>query len=106
MNQILQGTTPTINFDFSDSGISVGDITAAELTVVSKATKITHALSDLSVDSVNGTISYTFTEAETLALDFNSNAFYQLYVEADGVIFGTKKAPVDIFQKIKGEAMA
>ena len=105
MNQILQGTTPTVNFDFSDSGISVSSITAAELTFQSKATKVTHVLSELTVDSVNNKISYTLTEAETLALDFVCNAYYQLFVDVSGVKYGTKKTPLNIFEKIKGEAM-
>lgn len=106
MNSILQGTTPTIIFDFSDSGLTVGSLTAAELTVVSKATKLTKTLSQMTVDSANNKLSYGFTEDETLKLSFTTDAWYQLYVKVGTEIYGTVKLPCDILQDIKGEAMA
>lgn len=106
MNNLLQGTTPTITFDFSDSGLTVSSATKAELTVTSGNVTVTHALADMTVDSVNNTLSYHFTEAETLTFNSNYDAFYQIYVEVGGEIYGTIKAPCGIFQDIKGEAMA
>lgn len=106
MNSILQGTTPTITFNFADSGLSVGNLTAAELTVTSKAVKLTKTLSQMTVDSANNKLSYGFTEEETLQLSDTADAWYQLFVEVSGEIYGTIKTKCDIFQKIKGEAMA
>ena len=106
MNSILQGTTPTLSFDFADAGFTVGDIDAAELTISSLATKITHPLTDMTVDSANNKLSYSFTEAETLQLSATGDAWYQLYVRVDSEIYGTRKTPCNVFQKIKGEAMA
>lgn len=106
MNAMLQGTTPKLTFDFTNAGITVGDLDAAELTVTSKAVKITKTLSQMTVDTANNKLSYTFTEGETLQLSDTADAWYQLYVKVDAEIYGTKKTPVNIFQKIKGEAMA
>lgn len=106
MTSMLQGTTPTLTFDFSDSGLTVSSLTAAELTISSKTYKVTHDISEMTVDSANNKLSYQFTEAETLQLDPNCNAYYQLYVEVSGEIYGTKKTACIISQKIKGEAMA
>ena len=106
MKAILQGTTPTIVFNFANTGLDVSDLTAAELTVTSQTYKLTKTKSQMTVDTGNNKLSYHFTEAETLALSYVSNAYYQLYVEIDGEIYGTQKTLCDIFQDIKGGAMA
>lgn len=106
MHSILQGTTPTFNFNFADSGLSVGDLTAAELTITSRAMKLTKALSAMTVDTANNKLSYAFTEEETLELDHVQDAWYQLFVKVGSQIYGTKKKRLDIHEDIKGEAMA
>lgn len=106
MNNMLQGTTPTIIFNFANSGLTVSSIDAAELTIVSRNYKITKILTDMTKDTTNNKLSYHFTEAETLALNNVSNAYYQLYVEIDGEIYGTQKALCGVFEDIKGGAMA
>ena len=106
MKSILQGTTPTIVFNFENSGLAVADIDAAELTITSKNEKITHALSDMTVDTTNNKLSYHFTEAETLKLNAVTNAYYQLYINIDGEIYGTVKALCGIYVDIKGTVMS
>lgn len=106
MNAMLQGTTPKLTFDFTNAGITVGDLDAAELTITSKAVKITKTLSQMTVDTANNKLSYGFAEDETLRLSDTSDAWYQLYVKVDSEIYGTKKKPIDILKDIKGEAMA
>lgn len=106
MNAMLQGTTPKLSFDFTNAGFTVGDLDAAELTITSKAVKITKTLSQMTVDTANNKLSYGFTEDETLRLSDTSDAWYQLYVKVDIEIYGTKKKPIDILKDIKGEAMA
>ena len=103
MNSILQGTTPVLTFDFTNSGLSVADFDEAELTVTSKNETFTHTLSEMTV--AGNKLSYQFTEAETLTLSDVTNAYYQLYVKIDGEIYGTRKALCNIFTDIKGEAM-
>lgn len=105
MNNMLQGTTPTIVFNFANSGLNVSDIDKAELTVLSRTYKLTKNLAAMTADTVNNKLSYHFTEAETLALNSVSNAYYQLYVEIDGEIYGTQKALCGVFEDIKGGAM-
>lgn len=106
MTTMLQGTTPKINFDFTNSGLSVSDIDAAELTIDSAGKTVTHVLSDMTVNTSDNTLSYQFTEAETLLLNDKYDAFYQLFIKIDSEVYGTKKKPCNIFQKLKGSVMS
>lgn len=106
MNSVLQGTTPKLTFNLENATFTVSQITGAELTITSKIYSVTHDLSDMVVDSANNRLSYTFTEDETLNLNKDYATYYQLYVKVGSEIYGTIKTPVNVFQKIKGEAMA
>lgn len=105
MKTMLQGTTPTVVFGFSNSGLSVSDVSKAELTISSVNKQFTHTKGEMVVNTSNNTLAYTFTEEETLMLNDKYDAYYQLYVKIGGQIYGTKKTPCNIFQKVKGSVM-
>ncbi len=105
MTQLLQGTTPKITFDLSNTGFTVSQITAAELTVESREYKLTLTLSDMTTDTANNKLSYQFTEVQTLKLNDNTTAYYQLYIKVGTEIYGTKKARCTVFEDIKGSVM-
>jgi hypothetical protein len=106
MDTILQGTTPYLVIDFADTGLDVADFDAAELTVTSGSEKRTYDLDDMDVDAVENTLTYHFSEGDTLALSATAAVFWQIYVKVDDEVFGTRPEQVKIFTKMKGEAMS
>lgn len=80
---IVRGTTPSLIVDFSDvSDVSVSDITAASLVFKRRTEKIEYGLSDMSV--AENTLSYHFTQEETLALTSGEIITVDLHVVANG----------------------
>lgn len=67
MNDILQGTTPTLTIQIDPADFAVTDIVALELAVKQQNNVISHGLTDVTIDAAGNSVSYTFTEAETLA---------------------------------------
>ena len=84
MQDLIRGTTPTLIVDFSDTEISVTDITQAVLVITQAGKSRNVFLSDLSVDTEANTISYHFTQAESLALSSGKGLDLQLDVVANG----------------------
>lgn len=105
MYNILQGTTPSFVIDFTDTGLDVSDITKAELTITSGSTIQTYTLSEMTADTSENTLTYQFTEDETLALESKYTNYWQLYVYISGEIYGTVKQAFKLHDKLKGEAM-
>lgn len=102
---ILQGTTPLFVIPFQDTGISVADFDKAELTLTQKGQKVTHYLNEMIADSEENTLSYHFTEAETLALQKNEPMLWQIYVNIGSEIYGTDSARISVKGKDKGAVM-
>ncbi len=105
METLLQGTTPYLVIDFTDTGLDVSDFSAAELTLKSNITKRTYGLSAMIADAQANTLTYHFTEADTLALTATAPVYWQIYVKVGVEIFGTEAEQVQIFKKEKGAAM-
>ena len=83
MVTIVRGTTPSLIIDFSDvSDVSVSDITAVSLVFKRRTEKIEYGLSDMSV--TENTLSYHFTQEETLALTSGEIITVDLHVVANG----------------------
>lgn len=83
MATIVRGTTPSLIIDFSDvSDVSVSDITAVSLVFKRRTEKIEYGLSDMSV--AENTLSYHFTQEETLALTSGEIITVDLHVVANG----------------------
>lgn len=106
MDNLLQGTTPYLVIDFTDTGLDVSDFSAAELTLKTNISKRTYDLSAMVVDSEANTLTYHFTETDTLALSATAPAYWQIYVKVGVEIFGTESEQLKILKKEKGAAMA
>lgn len=90
MDSILQGTTPTLTIAIDPTDFAVSDIVALELRIKQKNNLTIYGLSDVTLDPDENTVSYLFTEAETLALlpDIWLNVQLRFWF-ADGNICGT-----------------
>lgn len=92
MESILQGTTPTLTIAINPTDFSVSDIVALELRIKQKNVVNIYSLSDVTIDTTANTVSYTFTEAETLAFVPDVNLTVQLrFWFPDGTICGTNR---------------
>lgn len=106
MDSILQGTTPTLMIAIDPTDFSVGDIVALELAVKQKNNITLYGLSDVTVDPVANTISYTFTQAETLAFVPGVWVTAQLRVcFADGNICGSEPTTFNVDDLISTEEL-
>jgi len=106
MDSILQGTTPTLTIPINPTDFSVSDIVALELAVKQKNNIALYGLSDVRVDPDANTISYTFTEAETLAFVSGVWVTVQLRVGfADGNICGSEPMNFNVDDLISTEEL-
>lgn len=91
MDSILQGTTPTLTIEIDTEDFSVSDIVGLELAVKQQNTVTRYGLSDVTLDTEENTISYTFSEEETLAFIPDILLFVQArFILSGGNIVGTK----------------
>lgn len=81
MASIIIGTTPTVTYTFST--VDVSDIVSSRLTVMQSGSIIIDKdLDDATVGE--NSLSYTLTQAETLALGTNSARMMHNYLLSDG----------------------
>lgn len=93
---LIRGTTPSYIVDFTDSGVDVADITKATLTAKYRGVK--RDLSDgLVYNTVENTIYYHFSQAETLAY----RADEQVYMEMDVVVDGERSRAAENLLDVK-----
>lgn len=102
---ILQGTTPLFVIPFDGTGISVSYFDEAELTLTQKGQKVTHYLNEMIADTEENTLSYHFTETETLALQKCEAMSWQIYVKIGTEVYGTDSARITVKGKDKGAVM-
>lgn len=100
---LLQGTTPP--FVISVPEIPVTSIIGIELMFYHKGAKTKHDLSDVTVDAEENTLTYNFTETETLALDPDFPLFWQLRIKTASGIVGTLKEEINVEDLISEEVM-
>lgn len=107
MNSILQGTTPTLTIAIDPTDFSVENIVALELAVKQKSNISVYDLSDVSIDPAANTVSYTFTEEETLAFIPDILLFVQLrFLFPDGTICGTDRMSLNVDDLISSEVLS
>ena len=106
MDSILQGTTPTLTISIDPTDFSVSNIVALEFTFKQKNNITVHTLQDVTVDTTANTVSYTFTQAETLAFIPDVLLSVQLrFMFADGSIVGTNRMNFNINDLISSEVL-
>lgn len=105
-NSILQGTTPSLTITINPEDFAVADVVKLELVLQNGPNIIRKALEDVTADTEANSITYTFTEAETLALRPQNALTYQLrFSFQDGSIVGTKKASLRVDDLISEAVM-
>lgn len=106
MDSILRGTTPTLTIAIDPTDFAVSDIVALELAVKQKTNITLYDLSDVTLDTTENTVSYTFTEAETLAYVPGVWLSVQLRVRfADGNICGSEPMNFNVDDLISTEVL-
>lgn len=104
---ILQGTTPFLVIRIKPSDALIGDIKSLELTISSRteAPLVKH-LSDCEINQEENSISYHFTESETLSFPDEGAISWQLRLKTnDGEIFGTKENMIKMTKLKSGRSM-
>ena len=69
MASIMQGTTPSITITIDPDDFQLSNVTKIELYVRNGGTLTTYTAEDLTVDTEANTITLTFSEAETIAMN-------------------------------------
>lgn len=106
MDSILQGTTPTLTITIDTDDFAVSDVTKLELTTKHDGTVTSYDLNDVTLDTEANSISYTFTEAETLAMNPDKPLRYQCrFMFSDGSIVGTKTMYLDVADLFSEDVM-
>lgn len=101
---ILQGTTPKLEITIPEE-FPVSTITEIELTFAHKDAKRMIGLAGVVVNSETNTITYSFTETETLALDPKYPLWWQLRIQVPAGIVGTEKKQVSVLDLMSEEQM-
>ena len=104
---ILQGTTPTLTITVNAEELLLADVTEIELTFQSGTNITQKFMADLTIDTEANTVSYTFTEEETLALSAESILVWQVRFKLqNGAIVGTVKKSIKVLDLISEEVMS
>lgn len=107
MADILQGTTPSLEIKIDPNDFSVSDVTVLELVFQNGSNIWKKGLTDVTLDAEANSITYTFTESETLQLRPQNSLVYQLRFQfQDGSIVGTQKASIRVEDLISEEMMS
>lgn len=69
MAAIMQGTTPSITITIDPDDFQLSAVTKIELYVKNGSTLTTYTAEDLTIDTEANTITLTFSEAETIAMN-------------------------------------
>lgn len=106
MANILQGTTPSIRYPFKPADLNVANVIAVELTITHKGIQSIYDLSDVAVDTTANTITYHFSQAQTLAMDAGEYVYYQIRCElTDHNIVGTAKEKAKVIDLMSKETL-
>lgn len=101
---IIRGTTPTYIVEFEGSGVDVSDIKKA--TLMAKYRGVKTDLSDgLILDTEANTISYHFSQAETLAYRCDTNLVLQMDVVVNGERLRAREDILSIKATLKDEVI-
>lgn len=107
MASILQGTTPSLEITIKPEDFAVSDVVKLEFVLKGGGLDIMKGLADVTLDAEENSITYKFSEAETLALDPKQHLYYQLrFSFPDGSIIGTRKASLRVEDLISEAVMS
>lgn len=107
MNEILQGTTPSIQVTIKKTDFLVSDVTKLEFTIRHDGIVTKHGLSDVTLDTEKNSVAYLFSEEETLRMNPKKPIEYQLrFMFSDGHIVGTKQVMLTVADLISEDVMS
>lgn len=94
MENLIRGTTPGIEVDFSDvTEVEFSNITDAVLTINAGRTNVIEKfLADMVVNPTDKTITYFFSQEQTLAL----SQYYSVHIEMDIIADGKRLRAVTL----------
>ena len=104
MNKVLQGTTPKLVITIPDP-IAVADIINVEYTMEHVGTKKIVYIDGVTLYPDENTITYRFTERETLDMDPKQPLYWQLRIKTQDGIYGTDTETIDVKKLLSEEAM-
>ena len=91
MARIMQGTTPSVTIHISPDDFLLSNVTRMELYVKNGSNITKYMADDLDIDIIENTITKTFSEAETAALNPKKNVFIQGRFWLGNAIVGINK---------------
>lgn len=104
MNGILQGTTPKLVIEIP-ADVPVSNVTGIELTLQHKGEKTIVYEDSCTTDAEANTVTYAFTEAQTLALDPTAGLVWQIRLKLASGIVGTVPHRIEVIDLLSEEAM-
>lgn len=106
MISILQGTTPTLTIAVDQNDLLLSEITDLELTFQQVDDPVYKHMSDVTIDTKANTVSYHFTQEETLALIPTRVLNWQIRFKLpDGNVVGTPIAQISVSDLISNEVL-
>ena len=89
---ILQGTTPSLVITVDPDDFFIDSPSKIELYVQNGGHLVTYTGEDLTIDTEENTVAYSFTEAETAAFNRQFPVFIQArFFFANGAVIGTQR---------------
>lgn len=95
MNKLLQGTTPKLIITIP-APLDVADVMSLELTFEHLGTKKLVYMDGVTLDTDKNTVTYRFTERETLDMNPKHPLYWQLRIKTQDGIFGTEQESIDV----------
>ena len=106
MASILQGTTPSIRYPFKTTDLDVSNVIGVEFSIKHKDVLQIHGLDDVIVDTTANTITYHFSQEETLAMDPGDYVYYQIRCKlTDNNTVGTVKEKAKVADLMSKETL-
>lgn len=106
MSSILQGTTPTLTIVVDQNDLLLSNIAELELTFNQTGSPTMKHLADVSIDTEANTVSYHFTQEETLAMNASRDLKWQIrFLLPDSNVVGTTIQRIDIANLMSDEVM-
>ena len=106
MFSILQGTTPTLTISVDKTDLLLSEIIGLELVFQQIGDPIKKRMSDVIIETEENTVSYHFTEEETLALTPTRTLNWQIRFKLpDQNIVGTPIAQINVTDLISNEVL-
>lgn len=97
MDEVMQGTTPSLEIEIDKTDFLVGDVAELKMIFMNGLSKAIHRLSDFDQDAEANSFTYRFSQEETLALDpFNPIVVKGRAKFSDNSVVGIKEIRIEV----------